>query len=132
MKAWRFYAFGDMRLDELPMPVVRPGHVLAQILCIQPSVTEAQPSPSPAPAPAGEVRTAPARLLELVNGERTRTGLGPLTLRADAGAIAKDLENGVVTRRPPTGARALRGAQNGRRPKASRPTRTRTAASRKA
>src|SRR5713226_6258963 len=42
MKAWRFYAFGDMRLDELPMPVVRPGHVLAQILFIQPSVTEAQ------------------------------------------------------------------------------------------
>src|SRR5213594_3899454 len=42
MKAWRFYAFCDMRMDELPMPVVRPGHVLAQILCIQPSVTEAQ------------------------------------------------------------------------------------------
>ena len=58
-------------------------------------------------------------------------GYGPARSR-DAGAIAKDLENGVVTRRPPTGARALRGAQNGRRPKASRPTRTRTAASRKA
>ena len=42
MKAWRFYAFGDMRLDDLPMPVAGPGHVLAQILCIQPSVTEAQ------------------------------------------------------------------------------------------
>lgn len=42
MKAWRFYAFGDMRLDEVPTPAVRPGHVLAQILCVQPSVTEAQ------------------------------------------------------------------------------------------
>ncbi|PYT24002.1 MAG: Zn-dependent alcohol dehydrogenase [Acidobacteria bacterium] len=42
MRAWRFYEFGDMRLDEVPMPVARPGHVLAQILCIQPSVTEAQ------------------------------------------------------------------------------------------
>jgi threonine dehydrogenase-like Zn-dependent dehydrogenase len=42
MKAWRFYGFGDMRLDELPVPELRPGHVLAQILCVQPSVTEAQ------------------------------------------------------------------------------------------
>jgi threonine dehydrogenase-like Zn-dependent dehydrogenase len=42
MKAWRFYAFGDMRLDDVPAPLLRPGHVLAQILCVQPSVTEAQ------------------------------------------------------------------------------------------
>lgn len=42
MKAWRFYGFGDMRLDDLPMPAPRPRHVLAQILCVQPSVTEAQ------------------------------------------------------------------------------------------
>lgn len=42
MKAWRFYGFGDMRLDDIPMPPVRPGHVLAEILCVQPSVTEAQ------------------------------------------------------------------------------------------
>src|SRR5947209_18603166 len=42
MKAWRFYGFGDMRLDEIPVPELRPRHVLAEILCIQPSVTEAQ------------------------------------------------------------------------------------------
>lgn len=42
MKAWRFYAFGDMRLDEVPVPALRPGHVLARILVVQPSVTEAQ------------------------------------------------------------------------------------------
>ncbi|MCC6585304.1 MAG: zinc-binding dehydrogenase [Bryobacterales bacterium] len=42
MKAWRFYGFGDMRLDEVPVPTLRPKHVLAQILCVQPSVTEAQ------------------------------------------------------------------------------------------
>lgn len=42
MKAWRFYGFGDMRLDEVPAPVCRPGHVVVQILCVQPSVTEAQ------------------------------------------------------------------------------------------
>ncbi len=42
MKAWRFYGFGDMRMDEIPTPDLRPGHVLAQILCVQPSVTEAQ------------------------------------------------------------------------------------------
>lgn len=42
MKAWRFYGFGDMRLDEVPIPELRAGHVLAQPLCVQPSVTEAQ------------------------------------------------------------------------------------------
>jgi threonine dehydrogenase-like Zn-dependent dehydrogenase len=42
MKAWRFYGFGDMRLDDVPTPELRPRHVLAQVLCVQPSVTEAQ------------------------------------------------------------------------------------------
>lgn len=42
MKAWRFYGFNDMRLDEIPEPASKPGHVVAEILCIQPSVTEAQ------------------------------------------------------------------------------------------
>jgi threonine dehydrogenase-like Zn-dependent dehydrogenase len=42
MKAWRFYSFGDLRLDDIPTPEWRPGHVLAEPLCVQPSVTEAQ------------------------------------------------------------------------------------------
>lgn len=42
MKAWRFHAFNDMRLDDVPAPAGRPGHVVAQPLCVQPSVTEAQ------------------------------------------------------------------------------------------
>jgi threonine dehydrogenase-like Zn-dependent dehydrogenase len=42
MKAWRFHGFGDMRLDEVPVPELRPGHVLVEPLCVQPSVTEAQ------------------------------------------------------------------------------------------
>lgn len=42
MKAWRFYGFGDMRLDDIPVPQVRPGWVLVEPLCVQPSVTEAQ------------------------------------------------------------------------------------------
>lgn len=42
MKAWRFYGFNDMRLDDVPRPPCRPGHVLAKVLCVQPSVTEAQ------------------------------------------------------------------------------------------
>src|SRR5262249_20185530 len=42
MKAWRFYGFNDMRLDDVPEPAPKPGHVIAKILCIQPSVTEAQ------------------------------------------------------------------------------------------
>src|SRR6202795_770150 len=31
-----------MRLDDVPEPVCRPGHVIAEPLCVQPSVTEAQ------------------------------------------------------------------------------------------
>ncbi len=42
MKAWRFYAFGDLRLDDIPEPVCKPGHVIVEPLCVQPSVTEAQ------------------------------------------------------------------------------------------
>ena len=42
MKAWRFYGFSDMRLDDIPEPVCKPGHVVVEPLCVQPSVTEAQ------------------------------------------------------------------------------------------
>ncbi len=42
MKAWRFYGFGDFRLDEIPVPAILPRHVLVEPLCVQPSVTEAQ------------------------------------------------------------------------------------------
>ncbi len=42
MKAWRFYAFGDLRLDEVAEPELHPGHVLVRPLVVQPSVTEAQ------------------------------------------------------------------------------------------
>ncbi len=42
MKAWRFYGFSDMRLDDVPTPQIRPCHVIAKVLCVQPSVTEAQ------------------------------------------------------------------------------------------
>jgi threonine dehydrogenase-like Zn-dependent dehydrogenase len=42
MKAWRFYGFGDMRLDDIPEPVPGPGQVLVEPVCVQPSVTEAQ------------------------------------------------------------------------------------------
>jgi threonine dehydrogenase-like Zn-dependent dehydrogenase len=42
VKAWRFYAFGDMRLDEVPEPACGPGRVIVEPLCVQPSVTEAQ------------------------------------------------------------------------------------------
>ena len=42
MKAWRFYGFNNMQLDEIPDPLLRKGHVIAETLCVQPSVTEAQ------------------------------------------------------------------------------------------
>jgi threonine dehydrogenase-like Zn-dependent dehydrogenase len=42
MKAWRFYNFNDMRLDEIAPPACKPRHVLVEPICVQPSVTEAQ------------------------------------------------------------------------------------------
>ena len=42
MKSWRFYGFGDMRLDDIPPPKCKPGHVIVEPLVVQPSVTEAQ------------------------------------------------------------------------------------------
>src|SRR5438046_10288149 len=42
MKAWRFYGFNDLRLDEVPAPICPPCHVIVEPLCVQPSVTEAQ------------------------------------------------------------------------------------------
>ena len=42
MKAWRFYGFGDFRLDDVPIPQLQPGHVLVEPMVVQPSVTEAQ------------------------------------------------------------------------------------------
>ena len=32
MKAWRFYGFSDMRMDDVPKPEIRPGHVIAKVL----------------------------------------------------------------------------------------------------
>ena len=42
MKAWRFYAFGDMRLDDIELGACPPDHVLVEPLVVQPSATEAQ------------------------------------------------------------------------------------------
>jgi threonine dehydrogenase-like Zn-dependent dehydrogenase len=42
MRAWRFHAFGDMRLDDVPEPACGAGHVIVEPICVQPSVTEAQ------------------------------------------------------------------------------------------
>ncbi|MDD5007418.1 MAG: alcohol dehydrogenase catalytic domain-containing protein [Syntrophorhabdaceae bacterium] len=41
MKAWRVYGRGDIRLDEVPIPVPKPGTVLLRIRMLQLSVTEA-------------------------------------------------------------------------------------------
>jgi threonine dehydrogenase-like Zn-dependent dehydrogenase len=42
MHVWRFHAFDDLRLDEVPEPVAGPRQVLVRPLVVQPSVTEAQ------------------------------------------------------------------------------------------
>jgi threonine dehydrogenase-like Zn-dependent dehydrogenase len=41
LKAWRFYDFDDMRLDDVPMPSCGPRDVLLKVIVVQPSVTEA-------------------------------------------------------------------------------------------
>jgi threonine dehydrogenase-like Zn-dependent dehydrogenase len=41
MKAWRMHGYGDLRLDEVPDPVVKPGWVKVRIRVAQPSITEA-------------------------------------------------------------------------------------------
>ena len=40
MKAWLTYGYGDMRLEEVPEPEVRPGWVKLRIRVVQPSITE--------------------------------------------------------------------------------------------
>ena len=42
MKAWRFYDFGDMRLEEIPDPEPKPGWVVCRVRRVQPSITDAQ------------------------------------------------------------------------------------------
>lgn len=42
MKAWRIYGIGDMRLDDVPVPKIKPGWVLVKVRMVQPSVTEVQ------------------------------------------------------------------------------------------
>src|SRR5271154_4794965 len=42
MKAWRFYGFNDLRLDNVADPQCPPAHVVVEPLYVQPSVTEAQ------------------------------------------------------------------------------------------
>src|SRR5262245_17354596 len=42
MKAWRFYGFNDLRMDETSVPTRKPRHVVVKVHCVQPSVTEAQ------------------------------------------------------------------------------------------
>jgi len=42
MKAWRFYGFNDLRMDDTALPVCKPHHVIVKVQCVQPSVTEAQ------------------------------------------------------------------------------------------
>jgi threonine dehydrogenase-like Zn-dependent dehydrogenase len=42
MKAWRFYDFNDLRMDEVSPLQCQPGRVVVKVLCVQPSVTEAQ------------------------------------------------------------------------------------------
>ncbi len=41
MKAWRWYAISDMRLDDIPYPHPQPGWVTIKTRVVQPSVTEA-------------------------------------------------------------------------------------------
>ncbi|MFC2022170.1 zinc-binding dehydrogenase, partial [Chloroflexota bacterium] len=41
MKAWRLHAYGDLRLDEVPLPEIKPGWVLVKVKVVQVAVVEA-------------------------------------------------------------------------------------------
>ncbi len=101
MKAWRFHGFNDMRLDDVPEPTCRPGQVLVEPLCVQPSVTEAQlaqgiPDPGVRPRQAALETEAPVQLFghefcarirrvgrrrEPVPSRRSRGGAGQAAVR---------------------------------------------------
>lgn len=40
MRAWQTYGYGDMRLEDVPDPQVRPGWVKVRVRVVQPSITE--------------------------------------------------------------------------------------------
>jgi len=40
MRAWRLYDYGDMRLDAIPFPKVKPDWVILKTRVVQPSITE--------------------------------------------------------------------------------------------
>jgi threonine dehydrogenase-like Zn-dependent dehydrogenase len=42
MKAWVTYGVNDIRLEEVPDPVARPGWPLVRVLVVQPAITEVQ------------------------------------------------------------------------------------------
>jgi threonine dehydrogenase-like Zn-dependent dehydrogenase len=42
LKAWRVYGPKDMRLDDIPYPVVRPGWVVIKVRMVQLSITEVE------------------------------------------------------------------------------------------
>ncbi len=42
MKAWRVYDINDMRLEDVSIPEVRPGWLLARVKAFQTSITEIQ------------------------------------------------------------------------------------------
>lgn len=40
MKAWRFYGYGKMQLDQVPEPKVKEGWVIVKVRVVQPAITE--------------------------------------------------------------------------------------------
>jgi threonine dehydrogenase-like Zn-dependent dehydrogenase len=40
LKAWRMYGIDDLRLDDIPLPELKPGWVLIKVRMLQPSITE--------------------------------------------------------------------------------------------
>ena len=63
MKAWRFYAFGDMRLDDIELAKMAcpPDHVLVEPLVVQPSATEAQLAFGPRKTASNPSRTTTSK-----------------------------------------------------------------------
>jgi hypothetical protein len=91
MKAWRFYGFNDLRLDEVPAPACRPGQ--AAVRLVPPVPGRSRP---PVPPGAGD-RLRPARLFLRAGGvagnRPGESGRADLRQRGGLPAIAPGIES---------------------------------------
>ncbi len=82
MKAWRVYDTNDMRLEDVPIPEVRPGWLLARVKAFQPSITEIQ-------------RFWGSSLRGIVGMKEMISTIGPFSIGHEMCGVVQDAGDGV-------------------------------------